>query len=168
MPPVASDDAYGLEFTARVVDEVIGNRLTDVIREELGDSYSPFSIVAVGPGPTPTVDTYLSVSTGPELVDAVSEAVLGELDDLRSNGPSEREFDNAVATVGESLNFVNTGQINDEALDVLVDPSGSAEFDDFVFEFELIGQVTLADVTAAIAAWTSGDRYIEIRVLPRG
>ncbi|MEL6894423.1 MAG: insulinase family protein, partial [Actinomycetota bacterium] len=155
------------DVTARVVDEVIGNRLTDFVREELGDSYSPFGSVTLGSGATPKAEIYISVSTGPELVDDVSEAVLGQLADLRANGPSQREFDNAVATIAEELNFVNNNQINDETLDVLVDPAGSEDFDLFVFEFELIEQVSLADVTAALNEWTSDDQYIEVRVLPR-
>jgi len=155
------------DVIARVVNEVIQNRLTDFVREELGDSYSPFGVVSLGGGPMPETDVYISVSTGPELIQDVSDAVLGQLEDLRANGPTPSEFDNAIATVGEELNFVNNGQINDEVLDVLVDPAGNADFDDFVFEFELISQVSPADVTAALNAWTSADQYIEVRVSPR-
>jgi len=155
------------DVIARVVNEVIQNRLTDFVREELGDSYSPFGVVSVGGGPTPETDVYISVSTGPEQIQEVSDAVLGQLDDLRANGPTQREFDNAVATVAEELNFVNNGQINDEVLDVLVDPAGNADFDDFVFEFELISQVSFDDVITALNAWTSADQYIEVRVSPR-
>ena len=155
------------DVIARVVNEVIQNRLTDFVREELGDSYSPFGAVSLGGGLTPEVDVYISVSTGPELIQEVSDAVLGQLSELRAKGPTEREFENAVATVSEELNFVNNGQINDEVLDVLVDPAGGDDFDDFVFEFELISQVTANDVVAAINEWTSAEQYIEVRVSPR-
>ena len=39
-------------------------------------------------GPTPNAEIYISTSTGAELVDEVEAAVLGELDDLRANGPT--------------------------------------------------------------------------------
>ena len=83
------------DVLARIVREVVGNRLTDFIREELGDSYSPFANVNLGGGAEPVVDTYISVSTATELVDEVSGAVLDQLDVVRTEGPSEREFSNA-------------------------------------------------------------------------
>jgi len=155
------------DIVARVVQEVIGNRLTDFIREELGDSYSPFGRIDLGVGATPAVETYISVTTSDELVPAVSQAVLGQLDDLRANGPNDQEFTNAVATVSEQLGFINNGQINDEVLDVLVDPLGNASFDDFVDQFDLVGSVSSADVDAALDEWITVGEYVEIRVLPR-
>ena len=156
------DDVLG-----RVVQEIVGNRLTDFIREELGDSYSPFAAFSIGPGGDPQTEFYISVSTAPDLVTDVSEAVLGQLADLREDGPTEREFDNAVATVGEELNFFNNGQINDEVLDALVDPEGSPDFDDFLDEFEELPTITADDVSAALVEWAPADQYIEVRVLPR-
>lgn len=154
------------DVLARVVQEVVSNRLTDFIREELGDSYSPFGQLSIGSGATPSSEFYISVSTGPDLVDEVSDAVLGQLDDLRESGPSTQEFDNGVATVGEQLNFFNNGQVNDEVLDALVDPAGSGDFDDFLYELEVLPSIASDDVRSALGAWTSADQYIEVRVLP--
>jgi zinc protease len=159
--PARSDDV-----TARVVREVIGNRLTDFIREELGDSYSPFAQIELGGGGVPQTEIYISVSTSADLVEDVSAAVLRQLEDLRVNGPSDRELSNAITTVGEQLNFINNAQINDEVLDVLVDGPGNASFDEFVNQPALIGKVTAADVDGALNAWTSADQFIEVRVLP--
>ncbi len=66
------DDVAGL-----VAQEIITARLTDVIREALGESYSPSSMVQVAGGPTPNAEVYVSTSTGVELVAAVREAILG-------------------------------------------------------------------------------------------
>lgn len=155
------------DVLAGVVESVIANRLTDHIREELGDSYSPFAALQLGPGAAPQTDLYVSVSTSPDLIDEVSAAVVGQLDDLRRNGPDEREFDNAVATIREELNFFNNAQINDEVLDALVDPDGSTDFDDFLGELRLVDTISIEDVTEAISDWAPGDRYIEVRVVPR-
>ena len=164
----AASSARRDDILARVVREVIGNRLTDFIREELGDSYSPFAAVDLGGGETPTVETYISVSTAPDLADDVSEAVLEQLASLRADGPSEQEFRNASATVAEQLDFINNVQINDEVLAVLVDPDGSASFDEFTNQPFLIQTITSDDVRAAIEAWTSATDYIEVRVTPVG
>ena len=148
--------------------EVIANRLTDFVREELGDSYSPFTTIDLGGGAEPAVETYISVSTAPELADDVAAAVLDQLESLRVDGPTDREFTNASTTVGEQLGFINNGQINDEVLDVLVDPDGNDSFDDFVNQSRLIADITAADVRTAIASWIAADEYIEVRVLPTG
>lgn len=153
------------DITAKVVREVIGNRLNDFIREELGDSYSPFAQIELGGGGVPQTEIYISVSTSVDLVEDVSAAVLGQLEDLRGDGPSDRELSNAITTVGEQLNFINNAQINDEVLAVLVDGAGNASFDEFVNQFELIGQITAEDVNGALNSWTNAEQYIEVRVL---
>jgi zinc protease len=160
--PARRDDVL-----ARVANEVIGNRLTDFIREELGDSYSPFASIDLGGGDSPAVETYISVSTAPELADDVSAAVLQQLDALRTDGPSDQEFANAAATVGEQLNFINNAQINDEVLGVLVDPEGNASFDDFVDQAAIIATITPGDVERALNDWIDLDQYIEVQVTPR-
>ncbi len=156
------------DVLARVVREVIGNRLTDFIREELGDSYSPYAAVDLGGGQTPTVETYISVSTASGLADKVSGAVLEQLELLRVDGPSAREFTNASVTVAEQLGFINNAQINDEVLAVLVDPGGNASFDEFANQARFIQTITADDVQAAIEMWTSSTDYIEVRVVPGG
>lgn len=155
------------DVVALVVQEIIRNRLTDFIREELGDSYSPFASVEVGAGVQPTSEVYISVSTASDLVEDVAAAVLEQLNDLRSNGPSPLEFDNAIVAVAEQLGFINNAQINDEVLDVFVDSGGVGSFDDFVDEQLLVRSVSTADVDAALSTWTSVSDYIEVRVRPR-
>lgn len=156
------------DVVASVVREVVGNRLTDFIREELGDSYSPIARIELGDGALPSTELYISVSTAPDLVDDVSDAVLDQLEELRTDGPSEREFSNAVNTVAEQLNFINNVQINDEALAVLTDPEGNGSFDEFVEQARIIGTVGEGDVNDALTDWIDLDRYIEVRVTPRG
>ena len=155
---------------AAVAEAIIGNRLTDVIREELGDSYSPFALLDVGDGPQPNAELYISVSTAPDLVEGVSSAVLGELASLRADGPTAREFSNAVATIAEQSNFVNNAQINDEIIDSLFDPDATARFDtpfdDFLNEAFFIQTLSQDDVASALDQWTSATDYIEVRVLP--
>ena len=69
-------------------------RLTDVIREELGESYSPYAMVEVGGrSDTERRDRTCRRAPAVELVPDVREAILGELADLGANGPTETEFD---------------------------------------------------------------------------
>lgn len=155
------------DVTALIVQELISSRLTDTIREELGDSYSPFAIVEVGSGAEPFAQTYISNTTGPELVDEVVVAVLEQLDDLRTNGPAAAEFGSAAETVRQNLDLFSNPQINDEVLDLLTDPGGTASLDQFLDQALLLDDITADDARAAIVRWLPADRYIQVRVLPR-
>jgi zinc protease len=152
------------DVAALLVQQVITNRLTDSIREELGESYSPFAVVAVGDGASPYAETYVSNTTGADLLVEVEAAVLAELADLRDDGPSGDEEAAAAEAVRQELDLFSNEQINDEVLRVLTDPAGNASFDDFLRQSELVDDV---DVTAYLRAWLPADRYIQIVVLPR-
>ena len=155
------------DVAARVVQEVLTARLTDVIREELGESYSPFASIGLTGGATPLAETVLSISTGPDLVDNVSTAVLEQLADIRANGVPEKEFASATETIRNALELFSNEQINDEILDALVDPAGNASFDDFLQQANLLGSISRNDITGFVRRWAPDGQYIEIRVLPR-
>ena len=155
------------DIAARVVQEVLTARLTDVIREELGESYSPFASIKLTGGATPLAETVLSISTGPDLVDNVSTAVLEQLADIRANGVPQNEFDSATETIRNALELFSNEQINDEILDVLVDPAGNASFDDFLRQASLLESISRNDITGFVRRWMPEGQYIEIRVLPR-
>jgi zinc protease len=155
------------DVAAQIVQEVITARLTDTIREELGESYSPFAIVQLTEGGSPYAETYISNTTGPELIDDVTAAVLAQLEDLRANGPTEVEFTAASEGVSQQLDLFNNPQINNEILNVLVDPDGNASFDEFLNEFRLVPNISPTDVQRYITEWLPADQYIEVRVLPR-
>ena len=113
------------DVIARLLQQVITARLTDVIREELGESYSPFAAIELTGGATPLAETFLSVSTGPDRVQDVSTAVLEQVVDLRANGVTDVEYAAAISTVGNELELFSNEQLNDEILNVLTDPAGN-------------------------------------------
>jgi zinc protease len=155
------------EVVAMAVQEVVSNRLTDAIREALGESYSPFAVAQVGPGGAPFAQTYIANTTAPDRVGDVEQAVLAQLADLRRAGPSRQEFDAAIETLRQQLDLFSNEQINDEVLAVLTDPAGAPSFDDFVRQQSLVEGLTAADVRQAMTAWLPADQYIVVRVLPR-
>ncbi len=155
------------DVAAMVVSELITARLTDVIREELGESYSPYATVEVADGPTPNVETYISTSTGADLLTDVREAILGELGDLRDNGPTDTEYRSATESVRQQLDLIYNEQINDEVLSVLTDPGGHAEFMDYVGQYFLVDELDAVTVADYLAAWLPGDQFISVTVTPR-
>ncbi len=155
------------DVAARLVQQIVTARLTDVIREELGESYSPFAAIELTSGASPLVETILSISTGPDLVDDVSVAVLEQIADLRTSGVAATEYSSAISTIGNELELFSNEQINNEILDALTDPSGNASFGEFENQAELIDSISRGDVDDYIDRWLPAGDYIEIRVLPR-
>ena len=112
-------------------------------------------------------ETFLSISTGPDLVDDVSAAVLEEVADLRANGVTDTEYAAAISTISNELELFSNEQINDELLDVLTDPAGNTSLSEFENQPDLIGSISQGDVEDYIDRWLPAEDYIEIRVLPR-
>ena len=81
-----------LRVDLALLELVLQQRLTEKIREELSASYSPFAFVRLVEEPVDSVEFTVSVSADPADLDAVAEAVLVEIQDLRDNGPTDDEL----------------------------------------------------------------------------
>ncbi len=155
------------DVLADMLNEVLSARLTDVIREERGESYSPFADISLTGGASPLVETFVSITTSPEVVDEVSAAMHEQIADLATNGVGETEYQSAVSVVQNELDLYYNGQINDEVLAHLVDPVGNANFMDFENQYRWPSTISRADLSAAASRWLPVGNYIEIRTVPR-
>ncbi len=155
------------DIVAAIVQESVTARLADVVREELGDSYSPFAFTQISDGGTPNVDTYISNTTAPELLDDVVAAVMAQLDDLRANGPTEREFAAASENIRQRLDLFSNEQVNDEVLSVFTDPAGNASFDEFLDQAQWVEVIDADEIRDAVSRWLPADQYIDVRTVPR-
>jgi zinc protease len=155
------------DVAAEMVQQVLGVRLTDAIREDLGDSYSSFAVVQLTSGVAPDAAVYVSNTTSAELLDDVASAVTAEFDDLRSNGPTDAEYAAANETVARELELYSNPQINDEVLAVLTDPGGNPSLDAFLQQASLVDDIGPAELTAYLAEWLPANQFIDVRVQPR-
>lgn len=154
-----------LRVHADIVTEVIDARLTDVVRERNGDSYSPFAITYLTTDPDPVIETYVAVTGSPDRIEAVADLVVAELTDLTVNGPSEQEFFNAFAQVEEAYGFVNNGEFINELLDDAIHPA--LDLDDYLFESAELDDVSTDSVRGYLDAHVPTDQFIQVIVLPR-
>ncbi len=164
--PIAPDDVdASIRATAEVASEVLTERLTDVVRESLGESYSPFAISLLDSDPEPQVLTYVQVTGAPDRIESVGDLVVSEFADLATNGVTDREYQGAIATVTERYGFVNNGLFLEELVNAALWPG----FDlvDFLDRDRVIGGVTVADVQRFIATHVTADHYVQAAVLPR-
>ncbi|MBP1633209.1 MAG: hypothetical protein H6Q11_1497, partial [Acidobacteria bacterium] len=82
-----------------ILEAVINTRLMAHIREELSASYSPTVAIDQRDEPSDGVDVSIRVDGDPGNLDAVVAAVLADLTDLTTNGPTEEEFASAQEQV---------------------------------------------------------------------
>ena len=155
-----ADDAV-----AAVAASVIDARLTRVVREQFGDSYSPFSQVWVDEDPDPVVLTYVYASGSPERVTAIGETIRAELADLGAGGLTDAEFATAKAPIDEAYQFVDNGEFLREALRAAWD--SDYDLTDYVYKYDALGDVSRADVEAFIAEHMPATAYAEAVVTPR-
>ena len=162
--PLADVDG-SVRATTDVVNEVVTGRLTDVIREQLGESYSPFATSYITSDPVPTIETYVQVTGAPDRVESVGDLVIAQLADLAANGPTEREFANAFAQVEERYQFVNNQSFLQEMIDPFLWPQ--RDLDDYFDQFGSLDDVDAAAAQEFIATHLPADHYIQVAVLPR-
>jgi zinc protease len=162
--PIVDVDAR-LRANLDVAGEVFSARLTDVVREEFGDSYSPQPFTFIDTDPDPAMQTYVVVSGSPDRIDAIEALVTAELADLATNGPSEQEFFNAFAQVAESYGFVSNSEFLIELSRAAFHPELNIE--DYIFQNNELASVTANSVSSFLATYVPVDQYIVSTVLPR-
>ncbi|MEZ5243592.1 MAG: insulinase family protein [Acidimicrobiales bacterium] len=102
--PNAEDEVVGV-----LLSTIITNRITEVIREELGASYGGSATVFAsheGPG---SIGSYISVDGDPTRLDEIRTALDEVLDELATTGPTADEFGRAVSVTQNDYGFVNNG-----------------------------------------------------------
>lgn len=144
---------------------IIDARLTKIVREEFGDSYSPSITSYLAQDPTPEVQTYVYVTGSPDRIEAIADLVLAEITDIREGGLTEEEFANSFAPLVESYGFVDNGQyIRELTRELMV---ADYDLDAYVLNFETITDVTRADVVEFITAHIDPTHHVSATVVPR-
>lgn len=80
-------------FTIRAMQELIQMRLNDVLREQLGGTYSPSVYGGVNRLPRPEYELVVAYGSSPENVDKLSRSVLQIIDSVQKYGPTPAEVD---------------------------------------------------------------------------
>ena len=154
-----------LRATADVVTELLSARLVDVVREELGDSYSPSAFAYLTFDPEAAIETYVSVSGAPDRIEALGDLVAGEIAALVTDGATNQEYVNAFAQVEERYRFVDNGQFVAELLASELEPAQDLE--DYLLRSAAIETLGAADVATFLRTFVPVDQYIQVTVTPR-
>ena len=153
------------DAVATLATAVLDARLTKVVREEFGDSYSPFIRSTVTADPDPVVETYVFVTGAPDRIDAIAATVIAQIDDIAGGGLGDQEYANAYAPVKEDYGFVDNGEYLRELLREMLIPG--YDFDAYRFEVETFAEVDQSDVVDFIGTHIPTDRYVQVTRTPR-
>jgi len=149
---------------AVMLTSVLGARLTDHIREELGASYSPSAYVTVYDEPSATVETYVSVSGAPDGVDQLAATVQADLAALALDGPTNDEYNAALAAMQQQFSYVNNNQLANVLLSTSID---EGSLDELLGEYDQLELITKSDLQQYAARLLPADNYIQVIQRPR-
>ena len=155
--------AHMLDAVAAVASAVLTNRVDRVVREQYGDSYSPYAVTWADRDPDPVVLTYVSATGAPERIEAIGMTVVDQLRQLADGDFSDAELAAATAPVVEQYQYVDNGQFLTELIRLALDPD--YDVDEYVYE-----DATEVD-RAAVAEWLAThvdiDQYVAVVTTPR-
>jgi zinc protease len=87
------------EATIGAMGEILGKKLREVVREDMGATYHIGAGAGIDEFPVPMYQIGISFGCAPERVDEILKAVFAQIDSLKTAGPEERH----VAAVKESM-----------------------------------------------------------------
>jgi zinc protease len=149
-----------------VLESVLNQRLTALLRERLAATYSPFVTVDLVEEPDPHVGVFFQVSGDPAGLDLIFESLLADLADLRLNGPTPDELSIAVEQLTLEYEFVT----NFFWLDLLLRYARDLEADLGEVDRRITGTRLLAttDVRNLATRVLEPDEFITLKLVPEG
>ena len=154
-----------IEVTAALLGTIITNRITDVIREELGASYGGSAAVFAEYGGDAGLGSVIQVDGDPARLDEIDTALDAMLLDLGANGPTADEFDRAFTVLENQYSFVNNVLFLDANLKRLRYPDADLLLPDDAFD--VLFSIVPADVRRLADSLYGDAVSVEVRrVLP--
>ncbi|PIE32724.1 MAG: hypothetical protein CSA55_03010 [Ilumatobacter coccineus] len=162
------DDVTGkLRATADVVSDLVSDRLVSVVREEFGATYSPTVEVTFGVDPTPVITTTIVVTAAPDRVTDVADAVIAQITELATAGPSPEELSRSLAVVGQRYGWKGVDEIVHDILADSIWPT--MDLDDYVLTnrpFEAWG-IGAEEVQRFVTDHVDLANYVRVDQVPR-
>ena len=155
-----------LRVNAHVLRVILDNRLTLLVREELGASYVTQVSISPAFAPRPTVYSDIVFTADAAGLDDAHARTLSILADLVANGPTAEELDEALAVARVDYDTPGNGRL----LGVLTNRLYTDDANLLTPErsLEELGRVTAATVQALAADLYDTEDRIEIVRIPTG
>lgn len=153
-----------VRMTLPVVAAVVDTRLREVIREELGATYSPFIDIGVEYSPFEHAYAWISIDGDPAGIEELSRVVKAELASIAAGEISEDELRRAVSTVSNDFDLWS----NELLVDLHRDRSLSSTLDyaAFLQRSAAVRRIDADNVAAVASRLFDPEQHVEGRLLP--
>jgi len=149
----------------RTMGMILENRLREILREDLGGTYS------VGVSPTyekyPRAEYTVDISFGcaPDRTDALVKRVFDEIEAFKNSGPTAKQVDDARETLRRD--YETSSKQNNWLVSQISGRLENGEEMDSLFTLpELYAGITAADVQQAAKTYLNVNRYVKVTLFP--
>ncbi|MDH3190994.1 MAG: insulinase family protein, partial [Acidimicrobiia bacterium] len=153
-----------LRLTLTLLESVLNQRLTALLREELGATYSPFVAASVQTQPLELVEVLVQVTGDPDGLQRIADALEADLADLAAIGPTADQFAIAVEQTTRDYELID----NQFWLDTMTTYVSNSDLDpdDVADRIPDTLALTRADLRSLARQLLRLDDYIRIDLVP--
>lgn len=152
-------------YLMNTLADVVSNRLIDVIREEKSGVYGVGANARISRNPRETYTFGITFPCGPENVESLIEATLGEIEKIKEDGVSEEELNEVLEAQkinreeGLKKNSYWIGALNRAYFN-------NSDLDNFYEYEELMKSVKTSDLKETANKYLNNDNFAKIVLIP--
>ena len=158
------DGSASQRIDADLLTAVLNIRLTAIIREKLGASYSPTAGVSIVDGPTTEAVVNFHVSGAPDNMALIAQVLQDDLAGLRSSGPTAAEMSAAIAEVKDQYGLISNQEIIEAIVRSLAEPQAIVNYANAYVDVDKVSADQLRKFARLVLP---EGQYIQVTQLPR-
>lgn len=148
---------------AELTTTILNDRIFTVVREELGATYGGSARIEFS-DPGDEVEVFIAIDGDPERIDEIGTTVAEELDELRGGSLTSEDFEEAVAVLSSTYNFINNGFIIESMFDEAYESPD--QIIDRTTQFRALNQLGPTDVQNFLSDAVSDTNRIVVKNVP--
>lgn len=149
-----------------LLESILNQRLTAILREELGATYSPFVVIGIDETPPGETTVFVEVVGDPAGLDEIERVIFDTIADLQERGPTADELSIAKEQVTAPYGFVSNVFWIDTMLRYVGEPGGDpGEID---MRRSVTNAVSIAEIGQLAREVLRQGQYIGLRLEPGG
>jgi len=152
-------------LTGRLLELIVNARLRNRIREQLSATYSIFSGIDLQRDPDPFLESFILSTGHPDDLPRISDEVMADLADLRSNGPTEAQFATALEQLRTEMDLIDNRTLARALVTSYLYPDQPVV--ELSLRYDVLETITPEDVRALARIAFNPAQRIEVRLGPR-
>ncbi len=161
--PFEYDPAH--RIVMRALANIVQSRLRDLVREDLGGTYSIGARAAYAKAPVQTYSFNIGWGCNPDRVDELVKAVMRDIDDVRKNGPTEKQVTDTITQLQREFE-TNIKQNGYVAGQLYYNYLYSEDVKTFFEMPEAYKALTPAVIRDAARQYLNPENYVQVTLFP--